>query len=205
MLWARVDVAAPDVRLDDHPALTVFTADLIGVFGQAEGGYLFKGIEHVALSDQERRQSGVQNDFSNMVRTIACDLRGDTSEDFLQLRQMPSISIDLPKTKHGYSIQADEVFWVKHGILRATDLRDSMDEQCIADISSCIVGGNLIERSTLSSIDYHNYHGLGIIIVTVQKQSDISFVGDDCYFREGDDTKKASIKEVAEISKRFQK
>ena len=99
------------------------------------------------LSDQERRQSGVQNNFSNMVRNIACDLRGDTSDDSLMLSKMPSISIDLPKTKHGYSIQADEVFWVKQGILRATDLRDSMDEQSIADIAACIVGGKLIERS----------------------------------------------------------
>jgi len=39
------------------------------------------------------------------------------------------------------------VFWVNQGILRATDLRDSMDEQCIADIAACIVGGQLIERS----------------------------------------------------------
>ena len=60
---------------------------------------------------------------------------------------MPSISIDLPKSKHGYQVQADEVFWVNQGILRSTDLRDSMDEQCIADIAACIVGNNLIERS----------------------------------------------------------
>jgi hypothetical protein len=60
---------------------------------------------------------------------------------------MPSISIDLPMTKHGYQIQADEVVWVTEGILRSTDLRDSMDEQCIADIAACIIGGQLIERS----------------------------------------------------------
>jgi hypothetical protein len=99
------------------------------------------------LSDQERRQAGVQNEFSNMVRTIACTLRGDESADVLPLRMMPSISIDLPKSKHGYDVQADEVFWVVHGILRSTDLRDSMDEQCIADIAACIVGGMLVDRS----------------------------------------------------------
>jgi hypothetical protein len=60
---------------------------------------------------------------------------------------MPSISIDLPKTKHGYEVRADEVFWVNQGILRSTELRDSMDEQCIADIVACVVGGSLIERS----------------------------------------------------------
>lgn len=99
------------------------------------------------LSDQERRQAGVQNDFSNMVRKIACTLRGDESFDILPLRSMPSISIDLPMTKHGYEVRADEVFWVKHGVLRATDLRDSMDEQCIADIAASVVGGTVIDRS----------------------------------------------------------
>jgi Protein of unknown function DUF262 len=99
------------------------------------------------LSDQERRQAGVQNHFANMVRELACILRGDASSDVLPLRSMPSISIDLPMTKHGYEVKAEEVFWVEQGILRSTDLRDSMDEQCIADIAACIIGGQLIERS----------------------------------------------------------
>jgi hypothetical protein len=99
------------------------------------------------LSDQERRQAGVQNNFSDMVRTIACTIRGDESSDTLRLDAMPAISIDLPMNKHGYEIKADEVIWVTEGILRSTDLRDSMDEQCIADIAACIVGGQLIERS----------------------------------------------------------
>lgn len=99
------------------------------------------------LSDQERRQAGIQNAFSDMVRTIACTLRGDVSSDILLLRSMPSISVDLPKTKHGYMVKAEDVFWVAEGILRSTDLRDSMDEQCIADIAACIVRGDLIERA----------------------------------------------------------
>jgi len=44
-------------------------------------------------------------------------------------------------------LRSYEVFWVRHGILRSTDLRDSMDEQCIADILACIVGGQIITRS----------------------------------------------------------
>ena len=99
------------------------------------------------LSDQERRQAGVQDHFSDLVRELACVLRGDASNAVLDLSKMPSISIDLPKTKHGYEVQADEVFWVIHGVLRSTDLRDSMDEQCIADIAACLAGGALIERS----------------------------------------------------------
>ncbi len=99
------------------------------------------------LSDQERRQAGVQNEFSTMVRELACTLRGDTSADILPLQSMPSISIDLPMVSHGYEVRADEVFWVNQGILRSTDLRDSLDEQCIADVASCIAGGQIIERS----------------------------------------------------------
>ncbi len=99
------------------------------------------------LSDQERRQAGVQNQFAEMVRNISCSMRGDVSTSVLPLFSMPSISIDLPKTKHGYMIQAEEVFWVNQGILRSTDLRDSMDEQCIADISASILGGVCLERS----------------------------------------------------------
>ena len=99
------------------------------------------------LSDQERRQAGVQNAFSNLVRDVACELRGDVSSGELGLVDMPTISIDMPKSKHGYQVSADEVFWVENGILRSTDLRDSMDEQCIADIAASLVGGTLIERS----------------------------------------------------------
>lgn len=99
------------------------------------------------LSDQERRQAGVESGFSEMVRNIACTLRGDASADLLLLSSMPQISIDLPMTKHGYTVKAEDVFWVTEGILRSTDLRDSMDEQCIADIAVCVVTGKLIERS----------------------------------------------------------
>ncbi|MFE7336131.1 GmrSD restriction endonuclease domain-containing protein [Streptomyces griseus] len=99
------------------------------------------------LSDQERRQSGVRDDFSTLVRNLSCDVRGDASSDILSLEKMPSISIDLPKTKHGYEVEASNVFWVKQGVLRSTDLRDSMDEQCIADIAASIIGGRLVDRS----------------------------------------------------------
>jgi hypothetical protein len=76
------------------------------------------------LSDQERRQAGVENEFSTTVRELSCLLRGDVSSDVLPLQSMPSISIDLPMSKHGYQVKADEVFWVSEGILKSTDLRD---------------------------------------------------------------------------------
>lgn len=99
------------------------------------------------LSDQERRQAGVQNEFSDIVRHIACQIRGDDSLDTVPLSLMPAISVDLPMAKHGYEVRAEEVFWVAQGILRSTDLRDSLDEQCIADIVASIVRGELVTRS----------------------------------------------------------
>lgn len=99
------------------------------------------------LSDQERRQSGIQNDFSEMVRELACKVRGDGSPTVMPLRMMPEISIDLPMMKHGYDVKAERVFWCRQGVLRATDLRDSMDEQCIADIAGSVISGAVLERS----------------------------------------------------------
>lgn len=99
------------------------------------------------LSDQERRQAGVQNHFSELVRSLSSAIRGDVSQDVLTLGDMPEISIDLPMAKHGYRVSASDVFWVRQGILRSTDLRDAMDEQCVADIAASVVGGQIIARS----------------------------------------------------------
>jgi Protein of unknown function DUF262 len=99
------------------------------------------------LSDQERRQAGVQNNFSELVRSLSSAIRGDVSQDILTLGDMPEISIDLPMAKHGYRVSASDVFWVRQGVLRSTDLRDAMDEQCVADIAASVVGGHIIARS----------------------------------------------------------
>ncbi|MEE7502778.1 DUF262 domain-containing protein [Methylobacterium mesophilicum] len=99
------------------------------------------------LSDQERRQAGLLGNFSNLVRNLACDIRGDVSFDRLLLNDMPSISIDLPNSRYGYQIQASNVFWVRHGILQSTGLRDSMDEQAIADLIASVVLSDPVDRS----------------------------------------------------------
>jgi uncharacterized protein DUF262/schlafen family protein len=99
------------------------------------------------LSEQERRQAGVQNNFSSLVRELSSAIRGDVSQDTLLLGNMPEISIDLPMAKHGYQVLASDVFWVRQGVLRSTDLRDAMDEQCVADIAASVVGGQMIPRS----------------------------------------------------------
>lgn len=102
------------------------------------------------LSNQERRQAGVATDFSSSVREISASLRGDVSKTILPLYDMPSISIDMPMTRHGYDVRAEDVFWVKHGVILAGDLRDSQDEECVADILASIVLQTPINRSRTS-------------------------------------------------------
>lgn len=101
------------------------------------------------LSDQERRQAGVQSEFANLVRDIACTIRGDVSQEIVSLNDMPSISVDLPRSKVGYGVEASDIFWVRHGILQSTQLRDSFDEELVADICACLVLKDYIPREKI--------------------------------------------------------
>ncbi|WP_338544156.1 hypothetical protein VRB69_00150 [Erwinia aphidicola] len=93
------------------------------------------------LSNQEKRQAGVDNPLSNFVRKVSSKMRMDITDDIIELSLMPSISIDGIKKsdKQGYGINAEDTFWVHQGILTSKDLRDSVDEQIIADITASIL------------------------------------------------------------------
>ena len=90
------------------------------------------------LSNQEIRQAGVTGGYADMVRTLSTSLRGDVShDDVLILSNMEKISItsrELP-----YGVKVDDIFWVRHGVLLREDIRDSRDEELIADIIAYIV------------------------------------------------------------------
>lgn len=108
------------------------------------------------LSRQEIRQAGVVNDFSQLVRNIATRIRGDVSHnDFLLLSQMQTISIT-KDTYHG-GIDPESVFWVKENILSKEDLRQSMDEEQIADILGAMLL-TPVPPSNVSILDeYYGY------------------------------------------------
>lgn len=91
------------------------------------------------LSFQERRQAGVVAPFSETVRKIASELRGDSSKELMLLIDMPEISIDSKQNRHGYGLRAEDTLWCKQGILRISQLRDSEDEQMIADLCASIL------------------------------------------------------------------
>lgn len=102
---------------------------------------IFKRINSFGrhLSPQEVRQAGVLTPFADLVRKLSAELRGDDTKDILFLTDMPEISIDSKNLKLGYRVKAEETFWCKQGIINITQLRDSEDEQLIADIILSIV------------------------------------------------------------------
>lgn len=93
------------------------------------------------LSDQERRQAGIVTPFANIVREISAEIRGDVSSESLDLAQMPEISVDVGGAMPSYRIKADDTFWCKQGILRRNQLRESEDEQMVADLAISVLQG----------------------------------------------------------------
>src|SRR5690606_35224777 len=96
---------------------------------------------------QERRQAGSIDDFSSIIREVSSEIRGDASGDVVVLKDMPAISIDSKKEKIGYGLTADEIFWCKQGVIWKSQLRDSDDEELIADIVASIVFNFPIPKS----------------------------------------------------------
>jgi hypothetical protein len=93
------------------------------------------------LSPQEQRQAGLVSEFSELVRRLALELRGDSSPDILLLNKMPEVSFNTPKERQRYGIDASDVFWCKHGIIPPNELARSEDEQIISDISISLLNG----------------------------------------------------------------
>lgn len=131
--------------LDYQLAVTVYTAmeeeDITEVFGRINSSG-----KH--LSRQERRQAGVTTSFAELVRTVAMELRGDVSEKVLRLSQMPEISIDSKQSNQGYKIKAEDTIWCKQGAITVLQLRESEDEQMIADILASILLNKPLPVST---------------------------------------------------------
>jgi hypothetical protein len=130
--------------LDYQLAVTIFPSvseeQVTEVFGRINSG----GRQ---LSWQEKRQAGRVNEFSSLIRRLASEIRGDASRDILSLSEMPEISIDTVRRGLGYSLLAEEIFWCKQGILWTKQLRESEDEETLADICASILSSEPIARS----------------------------------------------------------
>lgn len=85
------------------------------------------------LSKQELRQAGATSKFASIVRKLSSNIRGDSSaSDILDLNAMKNISITNRSLDYGISV--DDIFWVKNNIITKEALRQSQDEEVIADI-----------------------------------------------------------------------
>lgn len=109
------------------------------------------------LSRQELRIAGSTGHFAQAVRTISSKVRGDVSAaDELLLNDMKKISItnrELP-----YGIDVDSIFWIKQGILTKEQVRESRDEEIVADLLAFM----LLDPKPSSRSEYlDDYFGFG--------------------------------------------
>ncbi|MGQ4543805.1 GmrSD restriction endonuclease domain-containing protein [Dermabacteraceae bacterium P13088] len=118
------------------------------------------------ISNQERRQAGVDTRFSRIVNELASFYRHENaSRDSslssavsvrysnadiaateevpkgadLHLGEVRKISVRGQRESFGNSVDASETFWVKNGVLNVDGLRSSQDEKVLADILGCIL------------------------------------------------------------------
>ncbi len=110
------------------------------------------------LSPQEVRQAGVTSKFSELVRILGSEIRGDVSQEILPLTSMPQISIDAKSISLGYGVLAEDTFWCEQGIMRIPQLRDSEDEQLLADF---ILSVTLSSPFAASKENFDSYYGKG--------------------------------------------
>jgi len=109
------------------------------------------------LSDQEKRQAGIISPFANFIREVAAELRGDASASYLDLADMPQISVEVNGTEDlAYGVRADNTFWCKQGILRRNQLREAEDEQFLADLSISILEESPFGFSGSSLDEYYS-------------------------------------------------
>ena len=61
-----------------------------------------------------------------------------------------------------------------------------------------------VRDSVLSNIDFNSFYGLGVIVITIPSQSELSYIGEEVYWRNGDSTERAETpKQIATLAKRF--
>lgn len=90
------------------------------------------------LSKQELRQAGATSNFAELVRQTAVRIRGDVSAtDQIDLARMKQVSITNKALPYGLEVQ--RLFWVENKILTPDQVRESRDEELIADMYGYIL------------------------------------------------------------------
>lgn len=75
--------------------------------------------------------------FSELVRNLSTQVRGDVSSDVLLLNEMENISLSNHRLQYG--IYTGNVFWITNEIINTTLLRASRDEEIVAYIVANII------------------------------------------------------------------
>lgn len=119
------------------------------------------------LSKQELRQAGALSNFASIVRKLSSNIRGDSSAlDVLNLNAMKEISITNKSLDYGISVES--IFWVKNNIITKDYLRESRDEEILADIVAWIS----IDKGVRSSSDIlDQLYGFGNDSLVVKESS----------------------------------
>lgn len=108
------------------------------------------------LSKQELRSAGATSKFANLVRVISSEIRSDASaSDIVLLNDMKKISITNKQLEYG--IKVDDIFWVKNKILTKEMLRESKDEQIVADIVAYMLLPNTPKSSASILDEYYGF------------------------------------------------
>lgn len=140
----RLDKESCANILDYQLAVTIFPA-----YSDEQVTEIFSRINSSGrqLSNQERRQAGIIGPFGDLVRKISAEIRGDASKELLLLSEMPEISIEPHRSQQRYGLILDEIFWFKQGILSGKDIRESEDEELIADFAASVILNKPFPRS----------------------------------------------------------
>ena len=113
-----------------------------------------------ASVDEVFRRINSGGRVADLVRVIASRIRGDTSPgDIVPLRSMSALSMsnrELP-----YGVQVDDIFWVREGVLRREDVRQSTDEQVVLDLIVDCVTDPVPTSGTRLRDEYYSYTDLG--------------------------------------------
>ncbi|MFB9553591.1 DUF262 domain-containing protein [Streptomyces roseoviridis] len=85
------------------------------------------------LSLHEIRQAGVTGPLADVVRRTSATIRGDgTFAEALTLSEMEKLSIS--RRDLTYGLDLDRIFWTRHDIIGAEDIRSSGDEEMVLDL-----------------------------------------------------------------------
>ncbi|MCI9076635.1 MAG: DUF262 domain-containing protein [Dorea sp.] len=107
------------------------------------------------LSRQEIRQAGALSNYADLVRQISSEIRGDASlNDRVILNNMKMISITSKNLSYGISV--DDVFWVSAAIIRREQVRESKDEEIVAEIIAAMLLDEIPASSSTILDEYYS-------------------------------------------------